>query len=366
MGEVKLLNIRKMYRGGTEAVKGISCTIKDKEFVVIVGPSGCGKSTALRMIAGLEDITSGELFIGKKKVNDIAASDRGIAMVFQNYALYPHMNAYKNMAFGLRIQKLPKEEIKDRVLAAAKILNIENLLDKKPGEMSGGQRQRIAIGRAIVRRPEVFLFDEPLSNLDAKLRNKMRVELAKLHQRLDTTMIYVTHDQVEAMTLGERIIVMKDGEIMQIASPMDLFNNPENKFVAEFIGSPQMNFFEGKFVRQEDRYFFKENNGNTFGMSGLQLNNLEENIEREIYLGIRSEHLRRKNKGLENYASLQAKVIAIELLGSQKNIYLEYNGKELVATFRSESVVNSNSTIELFLDLDKAYFFDKITGERVY
>lgn len=366
MAEVKLLNIKKKYKDGTEAVKGISCSIKDKEFVVLVGPSGCGKSTVLRMIAGLEEITSGELFIGKQKVNDVAASERGIAMVFQNYALYPHMNSYENMAFGLKIKKLPKEEIKKRVMAAAKILNVEPLLDKKPGKMSGGQRQRIAIGRAIVRRPEVFLFDEPLSNLDAKLRSKMRIELAKLHKKLDTTMIYVTHDQVEAMTLGERIIVMNDGAIMQIAAPIDLFNNPKNKFVAEFIGSPQMNFIDGKIEVQENKLLFKDKNGNSFDLSKLELHNLKENAGKEICLGIRSVNLRSAKGELENYVILKGEVIAIELLGNQKHIYIQYYDLEIVATFRSEVEVTLNSTIELFLDLNKAYLFDKETGIRIY
>ncbi|NOY47884.1 MAG: sn-glycerol-3-phosphate ABC transporter ATP-binding protein UgpC [Chlorobi bacterium] len=366
MGEVKLSNIKKTYKGGAEAVKGISCVIKDKEFVVLVGPSGCGKSTVLRMIAGLEEITEGELFIGEEKVNDIAASERGIAMVFQNYALYPHMNSYENMAFGLKIKKVPKAEIKDRVMSAAKILNVESLLDRKPGKMSGGQRQRIAIGRAIVRRPEVFLFDEPLSNLDAKLRSKMRIELAKLHKRLDTTMIYVTHDQVEAMTLGERIVVMKEGEIMQIDTPIDLFNNPQNKFVAEFIGSPQMNFIDGKIEVQEHKYIFKDNNGKKFDLSKLGLNNLKENTGKEICLGIRSENLRWEKEKLKSYTTLKGRVIAIELLGNQKHIYIEYNALELIATFRSDVKVEIDSTIELFLDLSKAYFFDKETGLRIY
>ena len=365
MSEIKLSNIRKVYKGGAEAVKGISCIIKDKEFVVLVGPSGCGKSTVLRMIAGLEEITEGDLFIGEKKVNDITASERGIAMVFQNYALYPHMNSYENMAFGLKIKKLPKEEIKDRVMSAAKILNVESLLDRKPGKMSGGQRQRIAIGRAIVRRPEVFLFDEPLSNLDAKLRSKMRIELAKLHKRLDTTMIYVTHDQVEAMTLGERIIVMKDGEIMQIATPIDLFNDPKNKFVAEFIGSPQMNFIDGSVEIQVDKFIFKDKDGIVIELSRLNLNNLKESAGREISLGFRSENLRSKKGKLDNYVILEGKVIAIELLGNQKHIYIEYNDIELVATFRSDVEIKLNSTIELFLDLNKAYFFNKETGLRI-
>jgi len=366
MAEVKLLNIKKKYKDGTEAVKGISCTIKDKEFVVLVGPSGCGKSTVLRMIAGLEEITGGELFIGKQKVNDLAASERGIAMVFQNYALYPHMNSYENMAFGLKIKKVPKEEIKERVMAAAKILNVEQLLDKKPGKMSGGQRQRIAIGRAIVRRPEVFLFDEPLSNLDAKLRGKMRIELAKLHKKLDTTMIYVTHDQVEAMTLGERIIVMKDGKIMQIDAPIELFNNPKNKFVAEFIGSPQMNFIDGRTETQDNKLYFKDKNNNTFDLSKLKLNNLKNNAKKGIHLGIRSVNLHPEKGKLENYTILNGEVIAIELLGNQKHIYIEYQDIEIVATFRSEVEVILNSNFELFLDLTKAYFFDIESGERVY
>ena len=366
MGEVRLSNIRKIYKGGAEAVKGISCEIKDKEFVVLVGPSGCGKSTVLRMIAGLEEISDGDLFIGDKKVNDVAASDRGIAMVFQNYALYPHMNSYENMAFGLKIKKVPKDEIKERVMSAAKILNVESLLDRKPGKMSGGQRQRIAIGRAIVRRPEVFLFDEPLSNLDAKLRSKMRIELAKLHKKLDTTMIYVTHDQVEAMTLGERIIVMKDGEIMQIDTPIDLFNDPQNKFVAEFIGSPQMNFINGIIKIQEDKLVFKDKNNTIFDLSKLELNNLKENAGKEVSLGIRSENLRGKQGKLKNYATLKGKVVAIELLGNQKHIYIDYNNKELVATFRSDVEVKLNSDIEIFLDLNKAYLFDKETGKRIY
>jgi multiple sugar transport system ATP-binding protein len=366
MGEVKLSHIKKTYKGGVEVVKGISFAVKDKEFLVLVGPSGCGKSTVLRMIAGLEDITDGDLFIGDKKVNDVSSSNRGIAMVFQNYALYPHMNSYENMAFGLKIKKVPKDEIKKRVMAAAEILNVESLLDRKPGKMSGGQRQRIAIGRAIVRRPEVFLFDEPLSNLDAKLRGKMRIELAKLHKTLDTTMIYVTHDQVEAMTLGERIVVMNEGEIMQIAPPIELFNNPKNKFVAEFIGSPQMNFILGKIETQGNKLLFKDNYNTTFDVSKLKLNHLENSIGKDVYLGIRSVDLLPEKGALENYRTLKGNAVAIELLGNQKHIYLEYNDMEIVATFRSEVEVNQNSNFELFLNLNKAYFFDKETGIRIY
>jgi multiple sugar transport system ATP-binding protein len=365
MADVTLTNIKKTYKGGVEVVKGISFAVKDKEFLVLVGPSGCGKSTLLRMIAGLEEITDGALCIGDRKVNDIPSSERGIAMVFQNYALYPHMNSYENMAFGLKIQKVPKKEIEERVMAAAKILNVASLLDRKPGKMSGGQRQRIAIGRAIVRRPDVFLFDEPLSNLDAKLRGKMRIELAKLHKKLDTTMIYVTHDQVEAMTLGERIVVMNEGKIMQIAPPIELFNNPKNKFVAEFIGSPQMNFIEGKIEVQGDKLLFKDIHGSTFDLSKLQLNSLKESAGKEIYLGIRSVDLRDEKGALENYDILKGEVVAIELLGNQKHIYIDYNDAEIVATFRSEVEVIQGTTVELFIDLNKAYFFEKETGERI-
>ncbi len=366
MAEVTLTNIKKTYKGGVEVVKGINFAVKDKEFLVLVGPSGCGKSTVLRMIAGLEEITDGDLLIGDKKVNNVSSSERGIAMVFQNYALYPHMNSYENMAFGLKIQKVPKEEIKERVMVAAKILNIEPLLDRKPGKMSGGQRQRIAIGRAIVRRPEVFLFDEPLSNLDAKLRGKMRIELAKLHKKLDATMIYVTHDQVEAMTLGERIVVMNEGEIMQIAPPIELFNNPKNKFVAEFIGSPQMNFIAGRIVHQERKLIFKDKNGSTFDLSKLQLKTLKEKVGNEVYLGIRSVDLRAEKGALNNYSIITGEVVAIELLGNQKHIYVEYNDSEMVATFRSEVEVKPNTSFDLFLNLNKTYFFEKETGTRIY
>src|SRR5512136_1853970 len=244
MATVELRNVKKVYEGGVLAVDNCSITINDKEFVVLVGPSGCGKTTTLRMVAGLEEITAGELFIDGKLMNDVAPKDRDIAMVFQNYALYPHMTVYENMAFGLKIRKFPKKEINERVHEAAGILDIEELLDRKPKALSGGQRQRVAVGRAIVRKPKVFLFDEPLSNLDAKLRVQMRAELSKLHTRLQATMIYVTHDQVEAMTMGEKIVVMKDGLVEQIGTPLGLYNTPVNRFVAGFIGSPPMNFMK--------------------------------------------------------------------------------------------------------------------------
>ncbi|HOX28443.1 MAG TPA: sn-glycerol-3-phosphate ABC transporter ATP-binding protein UgpC, partial [bacterium] len=244
MADVLFNNVNKSF-GATHVVKDLSLAVEDKEFLVLVGPSGCGKSTSLRMLAGLEDITSGEISISGKIVNDVPPKDRNIAMVFQNYALYPHMTVFDNMAFGLKLRKTPKAEITARVTEAAKILGIEHLLKRRPKELSGGQRQRVAVGRAIVRQPDVFLFDEPLSNLDAKLRVQMRVELSRLHRRLQTTIVYVTHDQVEAMTMGSRIAIMNEGRLMQAGAPMDIYNEPANKFVAAFIGSPSMNFFEG-------------------------------------------------------------------------------------------------------------------------
>ena len=255
MASLSLKHICKKYPGGVLAVSDFNLEIKDKEFVIMVGPSGCGKSTTLRMIAGLEEITSGELYIGDRLVNDVAPKDRDIAMVFQNYALYPHMTVFDNMAFGLKLRKTPKEEIKRRVEEAARILDIEHLLDRKPKALSGGQRQRVALGRAIVREPKVFLLDEPLSNLDAKLRAQMRTELSKLHQKLGTTFIYVTHDQTEAMTMADRIVVMKDGVIQQVDTPQHLYDLPCNMFVAGFIGSPQMNFIESVVVKKGDTYY---------------------------------------------------------------------------------------------------------------
>ena len=245
MADVTLKNIKKIYGKDTLAIKGANVSIKDKEFVVLVGPSGCGKSTLLRMIAGLEEISDGDMYIDEKRVNEVSPKDRDIAMVFQNYALYPHMTVYENMAFGLKLRKYPKAEIKQRVEEAAKVLGLTEYLQRKPKAMSGGQRQRVAIGRALVRQPKVFLFDEPLSNLDAKLRVQMRIEIKRLHQQLQATMIYVTHDQIEAMTMGDKIVVLKDGHVQQVDTPMNLFNNPINKFVAGFIGSPSMNFVEG-------------------------------------------------------------------------------------------------------------------------
>ncbi|GJM35206.1 MAG: sugar ABC transporter ATP-binding protein [Saprospiraceae bacterium] len=361
MAEVKLSNIGKTYKEGTQAVKNVTFTVKDKEFVVLVGPSGCGKTSTLRMIAGLEEITEGELYIGNEKVNDLGPSKRHIAMVFQNYALYPHMTAYENMAFGLKIKKVPKSAIHELVMKAAEVLNIEDILQKKPGKMSGGQRQRIAIGRAIVRRPKVFLFDEPLSNLDAKLRGKMRIELAKLHKKLDATIIYVTHDQVEAMTLGDRIVVMNKGEIMQMDSPMELFLNPANKFVAGFIGTPQMNFFSGEILKIDQKLVF-QNKELLFDLSKLNLKTQKATVD----IGIRSEDIYPQLGDLQHYATINANIIAIELLGNEKLIYAEFDGNDIVARFRAEYEVKINTKIDFYLNLDRVYFFEKETGERVF
>src|SRR5574344_2120144 len=285
MAEVKLINVCKVYEGHVLAVDKVNIDVKDREFVVLVGPSGCGKSTTRRMIAGLEDISSGELYIDGKLVNDVPPKDRDIAMVFQNYALYPHMTVYENMAFGLKIRKFPKEEIDQRVKEAAKILDIEELLDRKPKALSGGQRQRVAVGRAIVRNPKVFLFDEPLSNLDAKLRVTMRGEIAALHQRLNATMIYVTHDQIEAMTMGTKIVVMKDGHVQQIGEPLYLYNHPINKFVAGFIGSPPMNFLTVTSKKSGDKIIADEG---TFELvpTADQLKTLKEYVGKEVFFGI--------------------------------------------------------------------------------
>ena len=288
MAEVLLKHICKIYDGGVKAVNDVNIEIKDKEFVVLVGPSGCGKSTTLRMVAGLEDISSGELYIDGKLVNDVPPKDRDIAMVFQNYALYPHMTVYDNMAFGLKIRKFPKEEIDARVREAAKILDIEELLDRKPKALSGGQRQRVAVGRAIVRKPKVFLFDEPLSNLDAKLRVQMRAEISGLHHRLQATMIYVTHDQVEALTMADKIVVMKLGVIQQIGGPLELYNNPDNKFVAGFIGSPPMNFMICDVMAADDDIYVNEGDFR-LKVTPEQAKILKPYVGKQVTFGIRPE-----------------------------------------------------------------------------
>jgi ABC-type sugar transport system ATPase subunit len=298
MAQVELKNVDKSF-GQTKVIKDVHLSIEKGEFVVFVGPSGCGKSTLLRLIAGLENLSNGEIIIADRPVMDLPPSERGIAMVFQSYALYPHMSVFQNMAFSLSLQKFSKDEIRKRVEAAAKILQMEHLLDRRPAALSGGQRQRVAIGRAIVRNPEVFLFDEPLSNLDAALRHDTRVEIAKLHKQLDATTIYVTHDQVEAMTLADKIVVLRDGEVMQVGSPMDLFNLPDNEFVAGFLGSPKMNFFEGKLSK------------------GIRLTSREKNSDDHVRLGIRPQHLQIHEKG-----KLVGRVTLVEKLGTETVVEL--------------------------------------------
>jgi multiple sugar transport system ATP-binding protein len=352
---VKLEKIKKVYEGGVVAVKDVTVEIKDKEFVVLVGPSGCGKSTTLRMIAGLEDISEGTLTIDGKKMNDVAPKDRDIAMVFQNYALYPHMNVYENMAFGLKLRKYPKDEIDQRVREAAKILNIEEYLNRKPKALSGGQRQRVAVGRAIVRKPKVFLFDEPLSNLDAKMRVQMRTEISKLHQRLGATMIYVTHDQTEAMTMGDRIVVMKDGDVMQIDTPLNLYNQPKNKFVAGFIGSPAMNFVEGKIVKDGGLRFNEKGTTLSVDIPKSLHKSIVAYIDREVWLGIRPEHIAPEKS---RTSRILADVEVVEPMGNEIFIYATCGGSQIVARVAPVEIRTGEKRGFTF-DMGKACFFDK-------
>lgn len=329
MASVTLKNIKKIYDKNVVAVQEFSLDIADKEFVVLVGPSGCGKSTTLRMIAGLEEITEGELYIGDRLVNDVAPKDRDIAMVFQNYALYPHMTVYENMAFGLKLRKVPKAEIDDKVKEAAEILGITEYLQRKPKALSGGQRQRVAIGRAIVRKPQVFLMDEPLSNLDAKLRNQMRAELIKLRHTVNTTFVYVTHDQTEAMTLGDRIVIMKDGFIQQIGTPQDVFDHPANLFVAGFIGSPQMNFFDGELVSANGKLALRLDDAIIDLPQEMQKALAAKGISsKKIVLGIRPEHVKLLHERNKNAVS--AKVDVSEMMGSELYVHVTAVGKDCV------------------------------------
>jgi len=362
MAEVKLINIEKEYEAGIKAVKNLDLSIKDKEFVVLVGPSGCGKSTTLRMIAGLEEISSGELFIDNKEVSQLHPKNREIAMVFQNYALYPHMTVYDNMAFGLKVKHVKKEEIKERVMAAAKILELESLLKKRPGEMSGGQRQRVAIGRAIVRKPKVFLFDEPLSNLDAKLRGQMRTEIAKLHKSLETTIIYVTHDQVEAMTLGDRIAVLNKGNLEQFDTPMNLYNRPVNKFVAGFIGTPPMNFVEGKIAKEGGSLFYVDEN-NIIKFEINTPSGLDKQENEKVVLGFRAEVV-----GIQKFskiASFKAKIESLELLGAEQYLTVSGLGNSIISKVPADKTYQLNDVITLNINLDKIYFFNSKSGIRI-
>lgn len=370
MAGVRLHHIVKKYPGNEEAtVKDFHLDIKDKEFVVLVGASGCGKSTTLRMIAGLEEISEGELYIGDRLVNDVAPKDRDIAMVFQSYALYPHMNVYQNMAFGLKLRKFKKADIDARVREAAKILDIEHLLDRKPKALSGGQRQRVALGRAIVREPQVFLMDEPLSNLDAKLRVAMRAEISKLHKRLGTTFIYVTHDQTEAMTMGQRIVVMDKGIIQQADTPEEIYNNPVNMFVAGFIGSPSMNFLSGSLSEEGGALYFKANGVKVEVPQGRAQSLRDKGYAgKEVVLGIRPEDLHDEPIFLEGSPNsiVNAHIEVVENLGHEMYLYINGVGSDtIIARVDSRSGVKEGTNLRLAFDMNKVHFFDKDTTESI-
>lgn len=363
MARVELKNLCKVYPGNVQAVKDANLVIDDKEFVVLVGPSGCGKSTTLRMIAGLEEVSSGAIYIDDKLVNDVPPKNRDIAMVFQNYALYPHMTVYKNMAFGLILRKYPKKEIDRRVREAAEILGITELLDRRPKALSGGQRQRVAVGRAIVRQPKVFLFDEPLSNLDAKLRVQMRAEISKLHTRLQSTMIYVTHDQVEAMTMGDRIVVMLDGVIQQVAPPLELYHRPKNRFVAEFIGSPPMNMIEGRLESENGNLFFiDDKKAVRLQIPPAKADTLASYVGKFLTMGIRPEHLYEAHEQRETPGkTIRALVEVVEPMGSEINLYVNVSGKTLTARVHTEKEPEVQAFYYLDVDMNAAHFFDKDT-----
>ncbi|WP_277669019.1 ABC transporter ATP-binding protein [Caproiciproducens galactitolivorans] len=368
MANVTLKNVYKVYDGGVTAVKDFNLEIDDKEFIILVGPSGCGKSTTLRMIAGLEEISKGELYIGDTLANDIAPKDRDIAMVFQNYALYPHMTVFDNMAFGLKLRKVPKDEIKRRVEEAAKILDISHLLDRKPKALSGGQRQRVALGRAIVRNPKVFLLDEPLSNLDAKLRAQMRTEISKLHKKLGTTFIYVTHDQTEAMTMGDRIVVMKDGVVQQVDTPQNLYDFPVNEFVAGFMGSPQMNFIDATIESKDDRFFLK------FGKYSIAIPQEKDKdgvlngyVGKAVVFGIRPEDVHDEPDFLAKSTDgiVDADVEVTELMGAETYLYLNCEGNSITARVEPTSTAKTGDNIKIAFNLKKMHLFDKETEQTI-
>ena len=375
MAKVLLENVCKTYPGGVKAVDNANLEIGDQEFVVLVGPSGCGKSTTLRMVAGLEEISSGNIYIDGKRINDVPPKDRDIAMVFQNYALYPHMTVYKNMAFGLMLRKYPKSEIDQRVREAAQILGItDEQLQRKPKALSGGQRQRVAVGRAIVRKPKAFLFDEPLSNLDAKMRVQMRAEISKLHDRLKSTMIYVTHDQVEAMTMGDRIVVMKDGLIQQVAEPIALYDNPKNMFVAGFIGSPPMNFFKGTIEQRANALWFVEQTtgGNSQKGFTLRLNDdmakkLTGQVGKTVVFGSRPEDI--NNKQYASFAqpdqTAPATVEVVEPMGAEIYLYLNTGNHSFVARVNPHEKADIGQKLEMAFDLRKSHFFDAQTEQVI-
>lgn len=368
MASLSLKHIYKKYPGGVTAVSDFCLEIKDKEFIIFVGPSGCGKSTTLRMIAGLEEITEGELYIGDKLMNDIAPKDRDIAMVFQNYALYPHMTVYENMAFGLKLRKTPKEEIKRRVEEAARILGITNLLDRKPKAMSGGQKQRVALGRAIVRNPKVFLLDEPLSNLDAKLRATMRTELTKIHQKVGTTFVYVTHDQVEAMTMATRIVVMKDGVIQQVDTPQNLYDKPVNMFVAGFIGTPQMNFVNCVLEKREDgAYIAFEGHSIKLPPEKAEDPALNDYFGKEVIAGIRPECIHDEPIYLSSMPDnvMEVDVDVTELMGAEIYLYICIGEQNLIARVSSRSQARAGDRISVAIEASRIHLFDKDTQKYI-
>ena len=361
MASLSLQHIRKEYPNGFVAVKDFCLEIRDKEFIIFVGPSGCGKSTTLRMIAGLEEISGGTLMIGDRVVNDVEPKDRDIAMVFQNYALYPHMTVYDNMAFGLKLRKVPKDQIDKMVREAARILDLEKLLDRKPKALSGGQRQRVAMGRAIVRNPKVFLMDEPLSNLDAKLRVQMRIEISKIHQRLGATIIYVTHDQTEAMTLGTRIVVMKDGVVQQVDTPQNLYQKPGNLFVAGFMGSPQMNFLDATIVERGKDVIAKIGEYDLV-VPVKKAKELRDHayIGRTVVMGIRPEDIADCADG-----DMESVVKVYELLGAEVFLYFDVNGTQVTARVDPRTTSRTGDTIRFNFDMDKVHFFDKVTEKVI-
>ena len=368
MASLSLKNVCKVYPNGFEAVKDFNLDVEDKEFIIFVGPSGCGKSTTLRMIAGLEEISSGELIIDGKVVNDVEPKDRDIAMVFQNYALYPHMTVFDNMAFGLKLRKVPKDEIKAKVEEAARILDLEKLLDRKPKALSGGQRQRVAMGRAIVRNPKVFLMDEPLSNLDAKLRVQMRIEIQKIHQRLETTIIYVTHDQTEAMTLGTRIVVLKDGIIQQVDTPQNLYDKPCNVFVAGFMGSPQMNLINAKVVQSGEDVVLMFG-GNTVKLPEGKAQKLIEAgyVDTTVIMGIRPEDLNDSEVIINANPDcvIEATIRVYELLGAEVYLYFDIDEVNCTARVNPRTTARPGDTIKLGIDMTKLHIFDKDTEQVI-
>ncbi len=378
MASLSLRHVYKKYPGGVVAVSDFNLEIKDKEFIILVGPSGCGKSTTLRMVAGLEEISDGEILIGDRVVNDVAPKDRDIAMVFQNYALYPHMTVFDNMAFGLKLRKTPKDEIKRRVEEAARILDISHLLERKPKAHSGGQRQRVALGRAIVREPKVFLLDEPLSNLDAKLRAQMRTEISKLHLKLGTTFIYVTHDQTEAMTMGTRIVVMKDGLIQQVDTPQNLYLYPGNLFVAGFIGSPQMNFIESKLLKEGNDFFVEFGTEDTKTRAGVKYkiklpasknkdDVLEAYVGKEVIMGIRPEDVHNEEDLIAQFPDgiVEANVEVTELMGAETYLYMNCEEQSINARVSPTNTARPGDRIKITLEPDKIHLFDKDTEKTI-